>query len=284
MTTKPIEYEKLVKAVYAALLQQDSVENIEVLHNTRLVGKSGATHQIDVMWKFAQAGVTHTVLVECKDCGRPREKSEIAEFKAILDDLHGRPRGIFVRRSGFQDGALKFASHHDIELIVLRAPRDEDWSNDELRGFNVKFCFQQRLYDVHGIAVDENLAREILVREHRLTKGTPVSIVFPTRIGRDISLFDGSGNRVGSLVKSLDEISDLSEGDLGSREFTPSVFIETGHALLPLCPIKAVTFSYKAHSFGSETQIDFMDLIKVVLKNVQSGTQIRFDHNLKPQK
>ncbi|MDC0673627.1 restriction endonuclease [Nannocystis radixulma] len=282
MTAKSVEYERLVRAIYGALLQQDSVQNIEVLHNTRLVGKSGATHQIDVMWRFSQAGLAHTVVVECKDCGRPREKSEIAEFKGVLDDLHGRPRGIFVSRSGFQDGALKFAAHHDIELMELRPPNDDDW-NDELRGFRIKFHFRQRSYDVHGVTVDEDLARKIL-RERGVPKGTEISFTLPTYPGRDLDLYDIDGNPIGSLVKCLDRVTDVAEATIGSCRFDLPTFIKIAHPLLPLCPIKAMEFSYVVHIFENETQIDFKDLVKAVLKNVRDGTQIRFDHELRPRR
>jgi hypothetical protein len=52
------EYELLVKSIYEAILNQGNAENFEVKHNQKLVGKSGVAHQIDVLWRFRQTGIT----------------------------------------------------------------------------------------------------------------------------------------------------------------------------------------------------------------------------------
>ena len=64
---KAIEYELLTRAIYESVLHQEGVRNVEVKHNVDLVGRSGVAHQIDVLWEFVQAGITHRVLIECKN-------------------------------------------------------------------------------------------------------------------------------------------------------------------------------------------------------------------------
>lgn len=44
------------------------------------------------------------------------------EFKGVLDDLPGQPRGIFVTRSGYQRRAIEFAAAHGIILHELDEP------------------------------------------------------------------------------------------------------------------------------------------------------------------
>jgi hypothetical protein len=72
------DYELLTQAVYQAILSKDGHQNIEVEHDVELKGRSAATHQVDVYWRFKQAGVEHKVLVECKNYSR-KSASERSE-------------------------------------------------------------------------------------------------------------------------------------------------------------------------------------------------------------
>ncbi len=62
-----IEYEKLVQSIYQSILDQETTQNIEVEHNVLVCGRSGVSHQIDVLWRFKLASVEHTVMIECKN-------------------------------------------------------------------------------------------------------------------------------------------------------------------------------------------------------------------------
>jgi hypothetical protein len=74
MTHASLEYEKLVKDLHEALLHADGVQTIDVRHNVKIKGKSGATHQIDVYWEFKLAGVTYKTCIECKHYGTKIKK------------------------------------------------------------------------------------------------------------------------------------------------------------------------------------------------------------------
>ena len=129
------KYELLVKGVYEAILNQGSAENIEVKHNQKVVGKSGVAHQIDVLWRFRQAGIGHLVLIECKNYGDTVELADVRSFLSVVEDIRGA-RGVMVTRVGFQSGAADFAKHHGIGLKLLRAPEEQDWDG-YIRGVTV---------------------------------------------------------------------------------------------------------------------------------------------------
>ena len=63
-------FEKLTQEIYQAFCDFDTSEKgfkkLQVLHNVKIKGKSGTTHQIDVFWKFSLAGVDYCTLVEAK--------------------------------------------------------------------------------------------------------------------------------------------------------------------------------------------------------------------------
>ena len=109
------KYESLIRYVYEQL-SWASDRDIEVLRNQRIKGKSKQEHQIDVYYEFEQNGVTHKVIIECKNHKRRIDKGMIQSFKGVLDDI-GNATGIFASANGFQKGAKKYAQYYDIELI-----------------------------------------------------------------------------------------------------------------------------------------------------------------------
>ncbi len=121
-----IEYEKLTQVIYQSILNKEGVKNVHVRYNEIVVGKSGVGHQIDVLWCFEQAGVKHSVLIECKNYSSAIALEKIRNFFAVLHDI-GNARGIMVTRVGYQEGVERFASFYDIGLKLLRRPTEDDW-------------------------------------------------------------------------------------------------------------------------------------------------------------
>jgi hypothetical protein len=111
-------YESVAQGIFQLLVDLDSPRRISLQHDVILQGKT-ATHQIDVYWKFEMAGVEYETIVQAKDWSKPVEQDKLFCFKAVLDDLPGQPRGIFVTRSGYQSGAANYAKAHGIILYEL---------------------------------------------------------------------------------------------------------------------------------------------------------------------
>lgn len=120
-----VEYERLTQAVYQAILRKEG-QNIEVVHNQDVTGKSGVAHQVDVLWRFKLAGVTHLVLIECKNYASTLTLEKVRNFFAVLHDI-GNCGGLMVTRTGYQSGVEQFAKFYGIGLKLLRRPEPEDW-------------------------------------------------------------------------------------------------------------------------------------------------------------
>jgi hypothetical protein len=121
-------YEKLTQKVFQAILDQENdVETVTVEHDVTLPGITANSHQIDVLWRFKRGGIEHFVIVQCKDHASSVDQGELFKFKTVLGDIAGQPRGVFVARSGFQEGARDFSEAHGIMLYELREPLDGDW-------------------------------------------------------------------------------------------------------------------------------------------------------------
>jgi hypothetical protein len=123
-TGKP--YEALTERVFQRLLAQEK-PCVNVRRDTTIQGKS-TTHQIDVSFDFVMGPLKFQTLIECKDRTSAIKQEQVLAFNSVLDDVQGRPRGIMVSCSGFQEGARNYARDHSIELYELRAPKDEDWA------------------------------------------------------------------------------------------------------------------------------------------------------------
>jgi hypothetical protein len=120
-----IPYEIVTQQIFKSLHEQDQVKNIKVQHNVELKGKT-ATHQIDVYWEYELGGVIYSTVVQTKDWEQTVSQGPLIQFKGVLDDLPGQPRGIFVTRTGYQIGAKDFAKANGIKLYELREPTAKD--------------------------------------------------------------------------------------------------------------------------------------------------------------
>jgi hypothetical protein len=121
-----IEYELLTQSIYNEIMAKEGVANVDVQHNISIQGRSGAEHQIDVYWEFKQAGITHRVLIECKNYASSLTLEKARNFFGVLHDI-GSCVGIMVTKTGYQAGAAKFCKHYGIALKLLRKPKEEDW-------------------------------------------------------------------------------------------------------------------------------------------------------------
>jgi len=118
MPNLSVTYEQLVKELHEALLTVDGFESIKVPHDAKIIGKSGATHRIDVYWEFRLAGVAYKTCIECKHYNSRIKKSHIAAFSTILEDI-GNATGIFATTIGFQKGALLLSKYKGIQPILV---------------------------------------------------------------------------------------------------------------------------------------------------------------------
>ncbi|WP_422413625.1 MULTISPECIES: restriction endonuclease [unclassified Endozoicomonas] len=111
------ELEEYVRNTYQFLLNMKD-EGLNVEKDKKLVGKSGAVHQIDVYYEFVFGNRIHHVAIECKDYSSAVDKGRVQEFALKLQDI-GNISGEMVSANGYQSGAKKIAEHYDINLKTI---------------------------------------------------------------------------------------------------------------------------------------------------------------------
>lgn len=110
------DFERLVRDWI--LKQGGELKSLEVKHDVK-VEAYDSTYQIDVLAKFqAFAGAEFTVLIECKKYRGAVER----ELVQVLHDKVrsvGAHKGMLFTTSGFQSGAIKYATAHGIALVSI---------------------------------------------------------------------------------------------------------------------------------------------------------------------
>ena len=124
-TTKPgTRYERLVAIVFKCLDDRQIV-----IHDVKLLGETGAAHQIDV--HIEVDGRQRRLLVECKDfdiSGNKVGLEIVRNFWAVMDDTQP-DEGIVITCNDFTKDAKIYAKSKGIKLAALRVFREADWEN-----------------------------------------------------------------------------------------------------------------------------------------------------------
>lgn len=276
------QYETLVEEVFLQLMEQDSVENITMTKNKILKGKS-TSHEIDVYWEFKMGGITYSTIIQAKDWKDKVPQGEILKFKAIIDDLPGQPRAIFITRTGYQKGALKFASVNDILLYELRKPEEKDWEG-RIKTIILNF----RAYIPHTkieIIPDKKWMQD---EANKIKIGdTSISIY-----GNTDQLY--LKNQDGTIWKSIQEVLDLEQKQLGMQEISnkivfiemnEEIFMDTQNSLFPRIKIKKLKLNLSMRVIKEEEKIiDASTMVGFILKNTIEGSIEVLDKNIKLRK
>lgn len=113
------EYEKLTAKIVDRLAKLRGIEGSRVSHNVQVVGLTGASHQIDVLWQFEIGPISYRVLFQAKNWKDPVDLPAVHTFSGVLRDI-ADAKGVMVTRSGYDEGNIgKVAKGFGIELIVL---------------------------------------------------------------------------------------------------------------------------------------------------------------------
>ncbi|BDI33977.1 hypothetical protein CCAX7_60280 [Capsulimonas corticalis] len=115
--------------ILTALVSKALYENTKVTHDAKLIGASGAPHQIDVT--IETEGRLKRIVIECKDFDVSQGKVGISIVQSFITvaNMTKADRAIIVTPVGFTRDAIKLAKYNNIELIVLREFLDTDWGN-----------------------------------------------------------------------------------------------------------------------------------------------------------
>ena len=268
------DYESLVESVFTQLLEQDSVKNITVEKNKILQGKT-TTHEIDVYWEFIAGGIKYSTIIQAKDWQQKVPQGEMLKLKAIIEDLPGQPRGIFITRTGYQQGALDVAKANGIITYELREPTEKDWEG-RIKTVILRIKAYVPNTKVEVISDEEWLQEELKrlnLKEVRIAISEQENAIFLE-------------NEDGSKWKSLFDIKNEESEKIGMNEVHNKEviipmevprYIITGNKDFPRIKIKAVKAILSNGLYEETMEIDGTQMVGYILKNVCDNTEITFD-------
>ena len=127
------EYELFVQKLFQAIIyagENGIQKNIKVEHDKKILDNAGIERQFDIYWKYELAGIEYETIIECKNYS---SKVTVERIDALIGKLHDLPniKGIFATTQGYQAGAVKKAEQNNIELLVVRKEKDDDWMDED---------------------------------------------------------------------------------------------------------------------------------------------------------
>ncbi|WP_287586594.1 restriction endonuclease [Candidatus Borrarchaeum sp.] len=120
MTKKWKIFERIIAKIYEIKLSDFKPE---IKHNVILKGKSGASHQIDVLVELSLPLINIREIIEVKRWQSRVKKSVVMQINEITDDVNAN-RATIISRKGFQKGAIQYATHHGINLYRILTPKE----------------------------------------------------------------------------------------------------------------------------------------------------------------
>lgn len=100
--------------------------SVVVEHNVTLIGKSGASRQIDVLIRHKEGLYEHLIVVECKFRKSPIKREHVDALANTIQEV-GASKGAIFSIKGFQRGAIEQAKHENIGLYKVRELEDDEW-------------------------------------------------------------------------------------------------------------------------------------------------------------
>ena len=112
-------YESITKYIYETLGRKSGVKIEGYGNSCKVCGKSGVSHQIDVLTSLSNGINTYKTAIECKYWKKKINKDIVMKLSETISDT-GINKGIIVSKSGFTKAGKEYAKHKGIELIELR--------------------------------------------------------------------------------------------------------------------------------------------------------------------
>lgn len=119
------KYEAITKYIYETLGQEFGVKVIGFGNTCKIFGKSGVSHQIDVLTSHSDGIHTYRTAIECKYWKEKITKDTVMKVVGVIEDC-GINKGVIVSKNGYTQDCYDYAKHKNIELVELKESDEKD--------------------------------------------------------------------------------------------------------------------------------------------------------------
>lgn len=119
------DYEWITRNIYEGLGKKAGVKIEGYGNGCRVAGKSGVSHQVDVLTSHTNGIHTYRTAIECKFWKEKITKEIVMKVADIVEDA-GLNKGVIVSRMGSTEDGATYARYRNIELVELREIEEAD--------------------------------------------------------------------------------------------------------------------------------------------------------------
>lgn len=113
------DYESITKYIYEELGRKAGVKIIGHGNAFKVKGKSGVSHQIDILASHSDGIHDYRTAIECKYWKKKINKDVVMKVASIIEDTNVH-KGVIVSKRGYTEDGILFAKQKNIGLIELR--------------------------------------------------------------------------------------------------------------------------------------------------------------------
>ncbi|MEH6762768.1 MAG: restriction endonuclease [Maribacter arcticus] len=113
------DYENITKYIYEELGRKTGVKIIGYGNTSKVKGKSGVSHQIDVLTSHSDGIHDYQTAIECKYWKKKINKDVVMKVASIIEDTNIH-KGVIVSKRGYTKDGISFAKQKNIGLIELK--------------------------------------------------------------------------------------------------------------------------------------------------------------------
>ena len=127
------DYEAFVQDLQQAILDSEELirqKNIHIERNKIIKDNLGINREFDLYWEYELGGLIYKTVVECKDYA---SKISVEKIDALIGKTRDIPdlKPVFATKIGYQKGAQTKARANNVDLLVVRKQRDDDWEDKD---------------------------------------------------------------------------------------------------------------------------------------------------------
>jgi len=269
-----ISFEVLIQLLFEEILSQEVVDNIDVQHNIILKYKD-IEHHIDLYWEFECGGIKYVSILHAKDLKTsPLNKEELLEFKSILNNLPGQPRGIIITNKGYPNEVKEFAEKNDILIYVLKVLTDKNLK-DTTRNIEVNMSIHFPDIQDYNLELDQEW-----IKTEKYKSGISDDIIINLNLSSESIFYDENDNEVltvNELIKSYISKDNKLNPTRIAHKFDNPCFIKTGNPEFPKLKVKKLKFTISAKKRTGKIVLKRENIIGFILKNMLENRGNVFD-------
>lgn len=259
-----IEYEIFVELVYHALSQEKSYTHYTE-RNKKIIGSSGASHEIDVYWEFQYGTEIYRIAIECKDYNTNISKGKVTEFYGKINDIPSLDGGIMATKIGYQKGAKQFAKFYNIETYLIKKPEADDFEKDRI----LRIEIMMKLISTDYRDFKPEFDMEWMKKTYEI--GTRIEI---RGSGDTVLLIDNERGFNGTVNQYI-LLEDLNKTSITIDKYDRIKVIVDGILVDTLTGNKYKIKEFQIDKYTTESDskivIDGLELVDAIIKDVQSG-------------